>query len=432
MATKKIEKASSYLKLILAVDTLAELVNLDGDLLVNTLDTDKDFPAVGSLALELLLQKSLTAGTPGPVAELALGMHQTSHGDELSQGSRVGGVTLEAGGVLLSQELGRVLARAKAVVRNNLTKKRNVVRDTLDDIRVKSTLHVLDGLVTGGTVGAELADHGVVVNADLTSFNNTRVAADFVLALGRGGLNVLGETADGGKVLLGILGVDTGLDGPSVDLNVRLLGDELLVGSDTDHLLDQVHTSDVLGNRVLDLKTGVHLQEVEVAGRVDQELDSSGRRVLDVLGKHDGLLTHSLAGLLINVGRGSLLNNLLVSALDGTLSLRQVELLRIMAIHGLESLSQKVFRQRNKKNPPIWTSSYSVAVLVGNDLDLNVARVVDELFNQETVITEGGHRLGLGNLVALLDLLIVPGDTHTLSSTSSGGLEHDGVSNLTG
>lgn len=71
-------------------------------------------------------------------------------------------------------------------------------------------------------------------------------------------------------------------------------------------------------------------------------------------------------------------------------------------------------------------------MLVGNDLDLNVARVVDELFNQEAVITEGGHRLGLGNLVALLDLLIVPGNTHSLSSTSSGGLEHDGVSNLLG
>lgn len=316
----------SYLKLILAVGTLAELVDLDRNLLVNTLDTNKDLPAVGGLTLELLLQQSLAAGTPGPVAELTLGVHQTSHRGELGQGSGVGGVTLETGGVLLSQELGRVLARAKAVVRNNLAKERNVVRDTLDDIRVKSTLHVLDGLVTSGAVSAELADHGIVVNADLASLNNTRVAADLVLTLGRSRLNVLGETTNRRKVLLGILGVDTGLDGPSVDLNVGLLGDELLVGSYTDHLLDQIHTSDVLGNGMLDLKTGVHLQEVEVAGRVHQELDSSGRGVLDVLSEHNSLFTHGLTGLLINVGRGSLLNDLLVSALNGALSLGQVKL----------------------------------------------------------------------------------------------------------
>ena len=58
-------------------------------------------------------------------------------------------------------------------------------------------------------------------------------------------------------------------------------------------------------------------------------------------------------------------------------------------------------------------------MLVRDDLDLNVARVIDKLLDQETVITERGHGLGLGNFVTFLDLLIVPGDTHTLSSTSN-------------
>lgn len=71
-------------------------------------------------------------------------------------------------------------------------------------------------------------------------------------------------------------------------------------------------------------------------------------------------------------------------------------------------------------------------MLVRDNLDLNVARVVDKLFNKKTVIAKRGHGLGLGNLVSLLDLLVVPSDAHTLSSTTSRGFEHDRVSNLAG
>ena len=76
---------------------------------------------------------------------------------------------------------------------------------------------------------------------------------------------------------------------------------------------------------MLDLKTGVHLQEIKVALGINQELDGTGRRVLDMLGQHDSLFTHGLASRLINMGRGSLLNDLLVSALDRALTFGQVE-----------------------------------------------------------------------------------------------------------
>ena len=47
---------------------------------------------------------------------------------------------------------------------------------------------------------------------------------------------------------------------------------------------------------MLDLKAGIHLQEVEITVGVDDELDRSGGTVIDGLRQRDGLLAHGLAG----------------------------------------------------------------------------------------------------------------------------------------
>ena len=44
---------------------------------------------------------------------------------------------------------------------------------------------------------------------------------------------------------------------------------------DVDHLVDNVESGDVLGDRVLDLQARVHLQKVEVLTRVDEKLDGA-------------------------------------------------------------------------------------------------------------------------------------------------------------
>ena len=68
-----------------------------------------------------------------------------------------------------------------------------------------------------------------------------------------------------------------------------------LTQSDT-NLVNKIHSGDALSDGMLDLKSGVHLQEVEVLLRVEQELDSSGRVVADGLGKPNGLLSHGGSG----------------------------------------------------------------------------------------------------------------------------------------
>ena len=64
----------------------------------------------------------------------------------------------------------------------------------------------------------------------------------------------------------GVLGVDTGLDRVTGQHDLVLDDPQRLAGRDAQLLLDQVQAGDQLGDRVLDLEPGVHLQEEELVG----------------------------------------------------------------------------------------------------------------------------------------------------------------------
>ena len=91
------------------------------------------------------------------------------------------------------------------------------------------------------------------------------------------------ERAGGGQEPgAGVLGVEAGLDGVAGERDVVLPVAERLAGGDAQLLAHQVDAGDLLGDRVLDLQPGVHLEEEELAGGVvDQELDRAGRLVAD-------------------------------------------------------------------------------------------------------------------------------------------------------
>ncbi len=147
---------------------------------------------------------------------------------------------------------------------------------------------------------------------------------------------------------------------------------ELLAGRDPDHLLDEIDAGDELGHRVLDLQARVHLQEEEAAVLAGHELHGAGAVVADRLGQRDGLLAHGLARLGVEQRRGRLLDHLLVAALDRAFALAQVD---------------------------------DVAVLVAQHLDLDVARVLDELLDEHAVVAEARLGLRAGEREALLGLL---------------------------
>ncbi len=77
----------------------------------------------------------------------------------------------------------------------------------------------------------------------------------------------------------GVLGVQPGLD--RVAARRRWLGVEAAAVGDLQLQRDEVEAGGRLGDRVLDLQTGVHLEEEEVALLVGQELDGARAGVPD-------------------------------------------------------------------------------------------------------------------------------------------------------
>ena len=148
---------------------------------------------------------------------------------------------------------------------------------------------------------------------------------------------------------------------------------------------------------MLDLQPGVHLEEIEVAVLVDDELDRAGALVVDGLGQRHGLLAHRLAGLLVEKRRRRLLDDLLVAALDRAFALAEID---------------------------------GVAMRVGQHLDLDMARIDDELLDEDAVVAEGGFRLVPGRLEALARLGLVPGDAHALAAAAGRCLQHHGIADL--
>jgi hypothetical protein len=73
-----------------------------------------------------------------------------------------------------------------------------------------------------------------------------------------------------------------------------------------------------------------------------------------------------------------------------------------------------------------------VAVLVAEHLDLDVARIGDELLDEDAVVTEGGSRLRRGAGEALGHLVGGTGDAHALATAAGGSLDHHRIADLVG
>ena len=209
------------------------------------------------------------------------------------------------------------------------------VRDE-GDVRLDAAhAHLVDGagrLAAGGGEGAvpagDLDEQRVVVGGDDGA--DVGVAAIETHAeAARGGVG-RDLAVIGGKVVGGILGGDAALDGVAVHLHVLLAGQaddgvaQGVTGGDQDLGADDVDARDHLGNGVLHLNAGVHLNEVIVAVLVDEELHGTGADIADGLGDLDGVAAQSLDRLLRDGPGGGELDDLLIAALQGAVALTEV------------------------------------------------------------------------------------------------------------
>jgi len=72
----------------------------------------------------------------------------------------------------------------------------------------------------------------------------------------------------------------------------------------------------------------------------------------------------------------------------------------------------------------------AVAVLVGQHLNFDVARLGHEFFDEDTVIAKAVGRFVLRGFEAFLDLGFRPGDPHTLAAAAGRGLDHHRIADL--
>lgn len=158
---------------------------------------------------------------------------------------------------------------------------------------------------------------------------------------------------------------------------------------------------------VLYLDTRVDLDKVVAAELVNEELSGTGVAVVDGLCKLDSVVEDSLADLLVEVSGRSDFDDLLVTPLDGAVTLEQVN---------------------------------DVAFAIGKDLDLDVTRVVEEAcsyqitfspririrtLDEDGTVAERSLSLRHGTLEALLELGLLADNTHSATATAHGGLDDD-------
>ncbi len=149
---------------------------------------------------------------------------------------------------------------------------------------------------------------------------------------------------------------------------------------------------------MLHLDAGVHLDE-EPFLRIDvvEELDRARVVVADLLRERDRGLAEFVAHLLVEVHRGGDLDHLLVAPLHRTIALVEVD---------------------------------DVAVLVTEDLHLDVFGAPDEALEEHRRIAEGVFRLRLGLVEEAVELGLLLHDPHAASAATEGRLDDEGKADL--
>ena len=156
-------------------------------------------------------------------------------------------------------------------------------------------------------------------------------------------------------------------------------------------------TSSVTG--MLHLEPRVHLEEIEIAVLVDDELDRAGGVVADRLGQRDGLRAHRLARLGVEERARRLLDDLLIAPLDRAFALIEMD---------------------------------DITVLVAEHLDLDMPRLLDIFLDEHAVVAEARLGLGLRRGEAFLHLLAAIGDAHALAAAAGARLDHHRIADLVG
>ncbi len=218
------------------------------------------------------------------------------------------------------------------------------------------------GLVAVGARRDDLREHRVVVDRHVEAVLERGVDADAIAGRVVHGIH---PPAGRKEACTRVFGVHARFDAVTAQHDVVLHEGERLARRDAQLLLDEVDAGDLFGDGVLDLQPRVHLHEEELVGPVGghDELDGAGAAVGDAARGLARRLPDARPRLLVQERRGRLLDDLLVPTLQRALTLAQMD---------------------------------HVPVRIGEDLHLDVPRVLHVPLEEQSVVAEARRRLATG------------------------------------
>ncbi len=256
----------------------------------------------------------------------------------------------------------------------------------------------IEGGDGGGPVLARhdhFGEHGIVIGGDLGAGLDPAVDA------GAFGEFHLGEEAGGGlEIGVGDFRIKAHLHGGALGRKRPGGGDGVFARRLADHPFHEVDAEHRLGDRMLHLQAGVHLQEVEFLPlRVVDELHRAGALIGDALAQLHRRRVQAGAHFVREEGGGGLLHHLLVPPLEGAVPLAQ---------------------------------RHHLALAIAEDLHFHMARLGHEALQIDPRIAEGGMGGALhpGEGVAQLDGRMA--QVHADAAAAGGGFQHHRIGDALG
>src|SRR5256714_2014144 len=285
---------------------------------------------------------------------------------------------------------------AEIRVRGDRAEQRQRRLDALHHAGVQCPRQALD---RPGAVGAErdqLEEERVIVNGDDAPLDDTRLDPD-PLAVGE--RQPCDRTRRGQEILRRVLRVDAHLDGGAALRDLVLRERQRLAGRHAQLGGPQIEARDLFRDRMLHLQPRVHLEKVEAALRVLQELERARIDVPDGARARDRGVHQPALGLRLEVRRRRLLHELLMTPLDRALALVQVD---------------------------------DAALRVAEDLDLDAARRLEIALDVDLGAAEGALRAPGGGRERAGELAGARHLRHTDAAAAGGRLEDHRIADLAG
>src|SRR5882724_12049306 len=293
-------------------------------------------------------------------------------------------------------ELGIEFSGLEVLVCNNQAVERDRGLDALNDEHLQRPLHTGYSFRPILAMGDELRNQRIVVRRYHALGVSSAVNADSRAA----GRMKSGDLAGRRSEFLRMFRVDAALD--SVTAHLDLLGKHVvhtLACRNQNLRLHKIDVGDHLSDGMLHLDARIHLDEVEAAVFVHQELDRPRGDVSDLTKSGDKFLADFFAKFGSHLQRRRLFQKLLMAPLDAALALPEAD---------------------------------HVSVCIAEDLKLDVTRLLDELFHVEIAIAEGVGGFRLGGIEQVGQLALFTDHAHAAPATAGRRLHDHRITDLFG